>query len=229
MPRIKAYKGAGKLIPVEEAKVATAFRCPWTQKVYGNKRDYIKHLKHLRENYMHKRVRAKAVELKKQNLWNQSSFEDIIKWIEMNPEFMFDNGLRNGWYQNDIEKYRDKFWVKITYLSLQWTQHASNSHYCPRNGVTNWGGREHNKPTCYPGFQGHIEYQMSHNLGFGSDIMRSLGIHTGTGGGINDNRYGYAVTFFDADWLGLVANRTMDLLADRDWKKIQIGKPKYFR
>lgn len=229
MPRIKAYKGAGKIIPVEEAKVVTAFRCPWTQKVYGNKRDYVKHLKYLRENYMHKRVRAKAVELKKQNLWNQPTFENIIEWIEMNPEFMFDNGLRNGWYQNDIEKYRDKFWVKITYLSLQWTQNASNSHNCPRGGVTNWGRREPNKPTGYPGFEGRIEYQMSHNLGFGSDIVRSLGIHTGTGGGTNDNRCGYAVTFFDADWPGLAANRTMDLLADRDWKKIQIGTPKYFR
>lgn len=229
MPRIKAYKSAGKIIPVEEAKVASAFRCPWTKKIYGTKRDYVKHLKHLRENYMHSRIRAKSVEMKKQNLWNQPSFEDIVAWVEMNPEFMFDNGFRVGWVNEKDKKYRDKFWIKITYLNLNWTNSASNTHSCPRGGVTNWGRREPGKPTGYPGFEGRIEYQMSHDIGFGSDLMRGLGIHTGTGGGAGDNRFGYGVTFFDTDWSGLVANRTMDLLADRDWKKIQIGKPKYFR
>lgn len=229
MPRIKAYKGAGSIIPVEEAKIATAFRCPWTKKVYGNKRDYVKHLKHLRENYMHRRIRAAAVQKKKENLWNQPTFQDIVAWIEMNPEFMFDNGLREGWRHDNVEKYRDKFWVKITYLDIQWGPNTSNSHSCPRGGVTNWGRGEPNKPTGYPGYTGSIEYQMSHDIGFGSDVMRGLGIHTGSGGGAGDNQFGYSVTFFDADWPGLVANRTMDLLADRDWKSIQIGKPKYFR
>lgn len=229
MPRIKAYKGAGKIIPVEQAKVATAFRCPWTKKIYGNKRDYVKHLKDLRENYMHSRIRAKSAEMKKQNLWNQPSFEDIVAWVEMNPEFMFDNGFRVGWADEKDKKYRDKFWIKITYLNLNWTNSASNTHSCPRGGVTNWGRRELGKPTGYPGFEGRIEYQMSYDIGFGSDLMRGLGIHTGTGGGAGDNRFGYGVTFFDADWPGLVDNRTMDLLADRDWKKIQIGKPNYFR
>lgn len=233
MPRIKAYKGAGKIIPVAEAKVVTAFRCPWTQKVYSHKRDYVKHLKHLRENYMHKQVRAKAVELKKQNLWNQPTFEDIIKWIEMNPEFMFDNGLRTGWHRDLAEKYRREFWVKITYLNIQWTNSASNSHYCPRGGVTNWGGQHVDRdgnpfPKGYPGYTGRIEYQMSHDIGFGSDLMRNLGIHTGTGGGTGDNRYGYSVTIFDADWPGIVSTRVMDLLGDNDWKTFRYGEPKYF-
>ena len=229
MPRIKAYKGAGNIIPVAEAKISTAFQCPWTKKIYGTKRDYVKHLKHLRENYMHSRIRATAVVKKKENLWNQPTFEDIVAWIEMNPEFMFDNGLREGWRHYNVEKYRHKFWVKITFLNLNWTNSASNTHSCPRGGVTNWGRREPGKPTGYPGYVGRIEYQMSHDIGFGSDVMRGLGIHTGTGGGAGDNRFGYDVTFFDADWPGLVANRTMDLLADRDWKTIRYGEPKYFR
>ncbi len=229
MPKIKAYKGAGKIIPVEEAKLATAFRCPWTQKVYGNKRDYVKHLKYLRENYMHKRIRAKAVDLKKQNFWNQPTFVDIAKWIEINPEFMFDNGFRQGWHDERYKKHRDQFWIKITYLNLQWGPNVSNTHACPRGGVTNWGNRELGKPTGYPGYNGRIEYQMSHDIGFSSDVMRNLGIHTGTGGGAGDNRFGYSVTFFDADWPGLVASRTMDMLADRDWKSISYGEPKYFR
>lgn len=229
MPKIKAYKGAGKIIPINEAKIATAFRCPWTNKIYSTKRDYVKHLKFLRENYMHKRIRAKAVELKKQNLWNQSTFEDIIKWIEMNPEFMFDNGFREGWHDERYKKHRDKFWLKITYLNLNWTNSASNTHSCPRGGVTNWGRREPGKPTGYPGYVGRIEYQMSHDIGFGSDVMRGLGIHTGTGGGAGDNRFGYSVTFFDADWPGLIETRIMNILKDESNKPIQYGTPKYFR
>jgi uncharacterized C2H2 Zn-finger protein len=234
MPRIKVYKGGGHIVPIDVAKIATAFRCPWTKKVYGDKRSYVKHLKWLRETRMHSRIRATARLRKRQDLWNQPTFVDIIKWIEMNPEFMFDNGLRESWRSKDIEKYRDKFWVKITYLNIQWTSSASNSHSCPRNGVTNWGGRDLDKdgnirPRGYPGFTGRIEYQMSHDIGFGSDIMRQLGIHTGSGGGITNNRYGYSVTFFDADWPGIVSNRVIDLLGDRDWKSIQYGTPNYFK
>lgn len=229
MPRIKAYKGAGKIIPAEEAKLVTAFRCPWTRKVFSVKRDYIKHLKVLRENYMHARVRAKATERKVQDLWNQPTFLDIVKWVEINPDFMFDNGVRQGWSMRDkAEKFRDQFWIKITYLDLRWEPSASNTHACPRGGTTNWARREPNKPTGYPGFTGHIEYQMSHDIGFGSDVMRGLGIHTGTGGGMGKNRFGYSVTFFDADWPGLVSNRVMDLLADNNWQRVHYGQPKYF-
>jgi hypothetical protein len=118
--------------------------------------------------------------------------------------------------------------MKITYLDLNWTSSASNTHHCPRGGVTNWGMREDGKPKGYPGFTGRIEYQMSHDLGFGSDAVRNLGIHTGTGGGTGDNRFGYGVTFFDADWPGLVNNRVMDILGDNDWKTFRYGVPKYF-
>lgn len=229
MPRIKAYKGAGSIIPATETRLATAYRCPWTRKVFGTKRDYATHLKNLRQNYMHQRVRETARARKRLDLWNQPTFQDIINWIEMNPEFMYDNGVREGWLREGSEKYRDKFWIKITYVDVQWTANASNSHACPRGGVTNWGSREPNKPTGYPGFTGRIEYQLSHDIGFGSDVVRGLGIHTGTGGGIGENRFGYSVTFFDADWPGLVNSRTMELLADRNWRNVKIGEPKYFR
>lgn len=229
MPRIRAYKGTGKIIPVEEAKISTAFRCPWTRKVFGQKRDYVKHLAWLRENRMHRRIRENLRLRKMQDLWNQPTFESIIDWIAVNPEFMFDNGFRSSWTRDGAEKHRDQFWIKITYLDLSWTASASNSHSCPRGGVTNWGNRDPKIPTGYPGFTGRIEYQMSHDIGFGSDVMRNLGIHTGSGGGSGKNRFGYGVTFFDADWPGLVNNRVMDLLADRDWRSFRWGEPDYFR
>jgi hypothetical protein len=228
MPKIKAYKGAGHIIPVDTAKIGNAFRCPWTKRIFGEKRAYVKHLKWLRENRMHSRIRATALLRKKDDLWNQPTFEDIIKWIEMNPEFIFDNGLRESWRREGAEKYRDQFWIKITYLELRWEPLASNTHSCPRGEVTNWGRREEGKPTGYPGFTGRIEYQLSHDIGFGSDVMRGLGVHTGTGGGISNNRFGYSVTFFDADWPSLTKNRLLDILGDANWQHFRYGTPKYF-
>jgi uncharacterized C2H2 Zn-finger protein len=235
MPKIKAYKGNGAIIPIDAAKISSAFRCPWTKKIFGDKKSYVRHLKILRETRMHGRIRGLVRKRKFEDLWNQPSFESIISWIERNPEFMFDNGFRTGWHEERIKKYRDQFWIKITYLSLVWGANVSNSHSCPRNGTTNWSGRDlfkdgTPKPTGYPGFHGRIEYQLSHDIGFGSDVMRNLGIHTGTGGGITTNRFGYDVRFFDSDWPGLEKSRVFEILSDKHgWRTFKHGTPEYFK
>ena len=237
MPRIKAYKGSGKIIPLAEAKLVTAFRCPWTNRVFGNKRDYVSHLKMLRHDRMHAAIRRNILQRQHEDLWSQSTFGDIVSWIERHPEFFFDKGSdrRGHGRQDRIAAYRDKFWIRVTYLDLRWTDSASNSHRCPRNGVTNWGGRDFfkdgtPKPRGYPGWEGRIEYQISHDLGFGSDVMRDTGIHTGTGGSSNGCYYGYSVTFFDSDWPGLrefvVLGR---LIEDVSWMSYKYGEPRYFR
>ena len=91
------------------------------------------------------------------------------------------------------------------------------------------------RPRGYPGWGGRIEYQISHDLGFGSDLMRGIGIHTGTGGGIRDNRYGFDVKFFDSDWPGIASRRLQmkveAVLSERGygWDQIKYGEPRYFR
>ena len=85
MPRIKAYKGAGAIIPVDVAKIGTAFKCPWTNRVYGDKKSYVKHLKHLREDYMHARARKLILVKQMRDLWNQPDFQSIINWVECIP------------------------------------------------------------------------------------------------------------------------------------------------
>lgn len=237
MPRIKAYRGAGKIIPVSEARVTTAFRCPWTGKLFSSKKDYLSHLRILRRDRIHAAIRRGITQRQHEDLWAQKSFDDIIAWIERNPDFFFDKACwhRGEGRQDRIAAYRDKFWIKITYLDLQWSDRISNSHSCPRGGVTNWGGRETyadgtTKPNGYPGWGGRIEFQLSHDLGFGSDVMRSTGIHTGTGGGIKHNRFGFDVRFFESDWPGLdelvVLGR---LIEDRSWMRYKYGEPLYFR
>jgi hypothetical protein len=76
---------------------------------------------------------------------------------------------------------------------------------------------------------------MSHDIGFGSNVMKGLGIHTGTGGGTDNNRYGYDVRFFDSDWPGIAEaarnSRVLDVLSENGlrWDRVKYGKPYYFR
>ena len=226
MPKIKAYKADGAIIPVDRAKLSTAYRCPWTNKVYATKPAYVKHLRALRDTRIHAKIRHKIYLNKCQELWNQPDFDSIINWINNHPEFMFDTACKHGW--RDVSRFRDKFWIKITYLRLNYYTSVSNSHSCPRGGVRNWGGRENYKdgtpmPRGYPGFSGVIEYRLSHDLGFGSEVMEGLGIHTGSGGGTRQNRYGYDVKFFLSDWPGLEMARTMDLLKDQGQAEFKYG------
>lgn len=238
MPRIKAYKGnRGHIIPVDEAKVATAYRCPWTNRVFGSKSGYVNHLRALRRDHIHAAVRQRIAERLHDDLRNQPTFDDVIAWIGNHPEFFFDMTAagRSEGRQDRIAAYRDKFWIRITYLDLQWTDSASNTHACPRGGRTNWGGRGMDVdgkplPRGYPGWTGRIEYRMSHDLGFGSTPMRNVGIHTGTGGSIRDHRYGYGVTIFEADWPGLANRRLFHRLAeDGVGETYRYGTPDYFK
>lgn len=231
MPKIKVYKGRGQTIPVTEAKIATAFACPFTNTVHNTKRGYVKHLKSLRTSRMHHNARQRLWQRKMQDLWNQTSFEKIVNWIELNPDVFWQNGKARGWHSDakTWDRIRDEFWIRITHLDVRWSDHISNTHSCPRGGVTNWG-REEGKPTGYPGWRGRIEYQVSHDVpSFGSNLVAGTGIHTGTGGGISDNRYGFSVEFFAADWPGLVKGQNWDALAGRDLRSVKLGTPVYFR
>ncbi len=203
MPKIAVYKADGKMIPVERAKVASAYVCPWTESLFATKRGYVKHLSDLRETRMHSRARRNRWQKKFEDFYNQPTFADVIRWVEINPEFFFDSASRFSLRdRKDLDQIRKDFWVRITYLDLRWSDTVSNSHSCPRGGTTNWGSKD-GRPTGYPGWHGNIEFQVSHDIGFGSDVFRGLGINTGTGGGTSNNRYGFEVKFFAADWPGI--------------------------
>jgi hypothetical protein len=202
MPAIKAYKSKGKIIPVDEAKVGKAYKCPWTEDLFATKKGYVNHLVKLRETRMHKRAKQNIRDKKFAEFYNQPSLKGIVNWVNTNPEFFFDNGYRRAW-EHDRErllKARDEFWVKITYLDLTYSECVSNSHNAPRGKSTNWGRRDKNVPGGYPGFAGNIEFQMSHDIGFGSDLFRGTGINTGSGSGVGEHRYGFDVRLFLEDF-----------------------------
>jgi hypothetical protein len=248
MPKVKAYAGKGSLIPTYNAAVVDAYECPWTGKMYRTKENYVKHLSDLRQYSIHPRIRAANADKIKQTLWNLSSFEDVAQWIEDHSQFIFEQSRRRHFSDDpDAEK---NFKLKITYLKLTWSDSVSNTHSCPHNGRTNWGGREVFKdgspvPRGYPGWQGRIEYLRSHDISFSSSMLQPLRIHTGTGGGAGvKHPAGYEVRFYDADWPGLAAlvkeqydeyisNKVMSRLKNEYVSPfqptIQIGEPSYFR
>jgi len=60
---------------------------------------------------------------------------------------------------------------------------VSNTHDCPINGVTNWGGRNDNAPTGYPGWHGRVWVRYAEkNSSGGSDPFPATLTYPGTGG-----------------------------------------------
>lgn len=58
-----------------------------------------------------------------------------------------------------IKSYKKFYDIQITDLKIDVKfQSVSNSHHCPFDGVTNWGGRVEGAPRYYPGWYGHISF-----------------------------------------------------------------------
>lgn len=220
MPAIQVYKSGATMIPVDNAKKAKAYICPWTGDLYATKRSYVSHLKRLRTDRMHRRARQLRHQRRLEDMWSQPDFDSVVRWIHLHPEVFWENAKRRGWHSDGSrwDKIRDTFEVKITHLRLTYSDHVSNSHSCPRNGVTNWGGDKKLKdgtpaPRGYPGFSGSIGLHMPvEPLSFASNVFEGTGIHTGTGGGGGGGYYRYEVKFFLDDWPG-IAER---IRADRE-------------
>jgi hypothetical protein len=217
MPAIKVYKHNGIAIPVDVAKTAKAYCCPFTGEIVLTKRSYVSHLKDLRQKRMWRKARNLRHQRRLEEMWNLPTFEGIVKWITVNSDVIWQNGKQNGWSDNATRwnKIRDDFQIEITYLDLHWLNSLSNSHSCPHNGKTNWcsNGDKHGIPKGYPGWGGRIEFKISHDVpSFSSDLFKGTRIHTGTGGIIGNKTYSYDVKFFDADWPGVTAQ----IQADRE-------------
>lgn len=69
--------------------------------------------------------------------------------------------------------------------NYRYSDMVSNTHSCPRNGETNWGGRKENAPRGYPGYLGRlwVRYNKSPKMsGSGPFEFRECGVNIGTGG-----------------------------------------------
>lgn len=214
MGKIKAYKCDGVLVPVKDVKIVNAYQCPWTKRIFGTKASYVNYLVKLRADRTFKRIRNRRQNALFEEFIMQPDLESIVKWIELHPEFFFDRMIahgRAGW-GNRRAKFRDDFWIKIHSIELTYSHLLSNSHSCPRGGVTCWSSWESKdgRPRGYPGWGGHIKFQLSHDIS-GSDVFNTrIGINTGTGGGRGGNIYEYDLKMFADDWPGMKMMRFMN-------------------
>lgn len=57
-----------------------------------------------------------------------------------------------------FDKYFPELEVQIEWGTKHFTEKLGNTHSCPIDGVTNWGGRKEGAPRSYPGYQLGIKY-----------------------------------------------------------------------
>lgn len=218
------------------------WKCPSTGKLFEDKDKYKKHLAKVAKE---RRVRRHLeIEDAIERAWwaevqnTEMDLEQLQKFIIENQMKFWAGASTAEWEWSNVGKVRHKGvlmpipeLVEFTKFNLRWSDHVSNSHCAPFNGVTNWG-RERGKPTGYPGWNGRVEWRIKWPKEFdghypGSDLFSGshVGIHTGTGGGggMKDGHqsFGYDVTIFAEDWPGLARMReklaVWKIMADEEY------------
>lgn len=114
-----------------------------------------------------------------------------------------------------VNKSKELLGIDISELSIniRYDATVSNSHGCPINGVTNWGGMIENHPRNYPGWYGSIGYfaksKNNKNRWDGSPFLTPYsqgsyfrGFHLGGGcpGRLNEYRTDSSFYFFIDDF-----------------------------
>lgn len=208
--------------------IVSVYKCDKTGKLFEDKTKYQTHLKKLAKEA---RIRSK-LEFEKQEFiaqWDEIhnteiSLEQLKDLIILKQSIFWADAsvnFRSSSSWKEIGKKTRKGvsmpmpdLVEFTVFDLKYSQSVSNSHCCPKNGITNWWGRK-DAPRGYPGWQGRVEWKIRWPKEFegcypGSDLFQGehCCIHSGTGGGggwkDGYQRFGYDCELFAADWPGLV-------------------------
>jgi hypothetical protein len=174
-------------------------------KLFEDKDKYVKHLRKL----AYGRRQLKSLELHRINrelfldrMGQVASFGELQQFIIDNWEFFRTNAIeQNAWTKRRYSKKDDQL-ISLELSGLHFVQELSNSHSCPRKGVTNFDRRSEcnkGKPTSYPGWRGRITYGVTKSISFGSDYFRGTPICTGSGGG-GDTHLSYDLSLWAADF-----------------------------
>lgn len=197
----------------------TAYLCPWTKSLFRSKEAYLKHLRKHR-SFLLKDIRRNRALASLEDWYRCPTPQSIVEWVDRNPTPFYDNALYLAFGDKRSIEFRKEFKLEIAHLVLRWTNHASNSHSAPRDGITNWG-HEDGKPTGYPGWTGRICFRLNKDIGFSSNVFKETCLNTGSGGG--SEWVEYSVTLFDSDWPGLSQTRVWNILAGKDPDKMELS------
>lgn len=205
------------------AKV-TAYLCEDTGSLFLKEDDYKKHRRAFvaEKKRRDKRI-AEKTELKeyfKNIRQKMSSVEELTKLINKNYYVLLEKALRlegpNGFGHSSVVKLLNAhakdpkssdFKIEISfkrpdYMSNQRIDNfdQSNSHHCPENGVTNWGGRVEGAPRGYPGTRWDFKVKYKEKSAIDPTtgmrmVLDALRLNPGCGG----SYYG-DMEVFSADW-----------------------------
>lgn len=214
------------------------WQCPKTGKLFDSKAKYVKYVQETaRANLEHRKEQAKRKILFQ---WHEEfrareqSVEDMLAAVIEEQEWFWRLArIRSTDFQRGRVSLPDPLLVEFTKISLHYSDRVSNSHSCPLNGVTNWGGRDTYKdgtpkPRGYPGWQGRLEWRVKWPEKYdtfypGGRLFAGSCVHTGTGGGggYRDGHahFGYGVSIFEDDWPGLKAYREKQIFWDHLTRK----------
>lgn len=215
----------------------SARKCPKTGKLFETDKAYRVHIVGLRKHRNKKRPmeiarrlaakrRAEYRTLIRAELDALNDMDELEKYFRENfGRIMI---AHNGSDRPEVHALLHSLKMMEFDLRIKFYTSASNTHAAPRNGETNWGGRKDDVPRGYPGFSGHISYELNFNPedafernGLCLDPSRGLGwagVHTGGGGGRGGPgvfKYEYGVTLFLSDFDNLQKLYFKDKLAGR--------------
>ncbi len=221
----------------------TVWKCDNTGKLFEDKDKYQAHLRKLARERNTKR-KLTVVEAEADAWWARAYETEMT--IQEWKQFVINNQARfwaeaakadpHDWSYVGKSHNRRKSGVycpipellEFTTFDVRWNPAVSNSHSCPHNGVTNWGGKEQIDgqlaPRNYPGWSGRVEWIVKwpeewDGVYLGSDLFKGLfgqggrqRAHTGTGGGgmrynekhkCHTQSFGYDFRMYAADWPGM--------------------------
>jgi hypothetical protein len=175
-------------------------------KLFEDKAKYTTHLRKLgaaRAQVRRLEKRAADREVFLDTMGQVASFDELQQFIIDHWSFFRDNMIqRNSWRKRSNFPKKDDQLIGLKLSGLHFVNELSNSHSCPRGGVTNFDRRsEHNKgkPTGYAGWRGRITYSVTSSTGFGSDYFEDSPICTGSGGG-GGKSLSYDLSLWAADF-----------------------------
>jgi hypothetical protein len=201
-------------------------------KLFEDKTKYAKHLRKLAAARADERKVAKVEASREQFLIDMgntvTSIEHLEQFIKDNWKWFAANGAASASWRKPANTEHKLVGIEIT---AQWRNSVSNSHRCPRGGVTNWSpsmnrGNGLNLPEGYPGWAGVIKFSVDagssdHKVprkycGFGSDYFDRTIVNTGSGGSGNGYTYSYSLELFAADFPAMMNARERTKV----WNKI---------
>jgi hypothetical protein len=163
----------------------TVWVCRASGTKFWTREEFREHLLQLRDARTSRRRRERLIATGEAFAKNCRSIEELENWL--------DTGGFIGSYAalRDRNAVTDTGNFKFTGIRVG---ACSNSHSAPAGMPTNWGGQNRGAPRSYPGISCHISFSGSVKsewyVGV-SDVLKVLGICTGTGGSGNGKKYSY--------------------------------------